>query len=207
MFNIGISKKAIFVEKNDCSLIECHMNLVKYPWWQIAAWDEQITLQDIFEIMCGYEKLWTQIISNSYIPDYIEEFRSMQPVNNTFFSHLELRWYVDFEPMDYLTEETGPFLNFTCGLDAVSNSTDELPSEKYGIDFEELSDLLLLPIHLNTEFAIYAPDTIETPIVSGKKRFTIYVLIWGIMWSLTWDGSPEDKRKIKAEIFKDVDMG
>jgi hypothetical protein len=75
----------------------------------------------------------------------------------------------------------------------------------YGLDFSPIYKWCHLPFVLNTDYEIYNLYKNNEPIMILKKDFTVYNLLDGFIYELTFNGSPDEQLEEFEKILSEIE--
>lgn len=184
-----------------------------------CEFEDGLTLKDVFTLTKPFATVLSPALTHS--PDWMLEIieEGLSPTENkSNLSCLKLEWMASLT--SYSKKET-PYLqvdtNFV-GLGPIP-ADDKLyenwPDKNvdYAIDMTPANQLAHLPITLNEYFDLrderegYNPSAV---IAKVRKEFTLFDILFGIFWELSFFGSPVNRDKEKKEIerrFEEIKSG
>ncbi len=183
-----------------------------------VSMESGFTLQNLFDIVRNDSDILNVICHNCYITSYINYYEQLLEQNyepavseysNDNIEFIELYWYEEIYD-GYLDT------SFKANCHGIGWELKEDRNEEWGtwpkgsritwaIDFTDLSKLLHLPIKLNEQFNIYEHGNKEKQLLNAKRKYTLYDVIVGVFWELSFNGTPEDTKKLYAELKAEVD--
>lgn len=168
---------------------------------------DDVTFGDFFKFLIAEKDVMDTIFAASLfdIPFelFIQDFKQKHKTQATDkFHYLEVHWYAElFESELQLTPDFR-------GIGVWNNFGENKTIGSIGLDFIPLCELAPYKIRLNEWFEISSEvleENNDNPVsFKAKKHFTLYDIIQGIFFALTWDGSPEMRDQKKTEIFESV---
>jgi hypothetical protein len=155
---------------------------------------EGIKLKDVFKFVEKNIELFRILMPNVYLNEYIKESKK-KPTNKSEIRYLELYCY--------LTSEYGFFqgLNFPefHGIGSTPEMGDNTP---FSLSFCEISSLINLEIIMKNKISIDGEDMETLLELKNAPSFTLFQIIYGIFYELSWYGSPEKTKKHNEELQK-----
>jgi len=78
---------------------------------------------------------------------------------------------------------------------------------EWGVSLSEPWKLAHIPLKLNNEAKVYLEKRKSSEIISTLPNpvYTLGSILQGIMWELSWHGSPEQVQKFAAELHRRVE--
>jgi hypothetical protein len=189
---------------------------------------DDVTLYDAFLFVQRDPEICDIVFPNCFIKEYVghfqnalDKFHSSRPVRKydpDGIEYIELYWNTDLSEYEGVTTIDG--MDRACchgiGYELKEDKYEDYSSDpvwksgqriNWGIDFCSLSDMLDLPIKLNTKFEVYddwmkyKDDYKNVPILlSCERKFTLYQAIEAVFWELSFYGSEEEKTEKKNEL-------
>lgn len=205
---IRITKKGFAYRKWDSGKEDYEEVILKIPTMlqlhsEECEIDDNVTLGDIFLII-KQNMDWWELILEDWSREFVDE--ALKPVlvtsvdENDPVEYLELYWGVE----EWDGEISLPtFMSFHG-----KGKPDEYDCVNYGVSFTPANELAKLPIKVNTEFVIYK-SLKKSPFFEekykGVAKPTLFQIIYGIFWELSFYGGPEDRDAQFAELKRRCD--
>lgn len=198
--------------KRDGSLIETYWKDGAYRTKEISnlsahhlhelrcSLEDGITLREIFAFLNKDTDFWDIFIGN-WCSDFIREGLKEELPGCEDLHFLELYWNFSVEKLD---EDSKPDLNFGYRMDfhAVGNES-EYGGNSYSVSFIPTNELAKVPVKINTKVNLITVDpsykTTETHL--GEQDPTLFQIIYGIIWELSFSGSPASRDDKKKELM------
>lgn len=218
MLPVKIKKGGTLVQNRKKEEVDISSKLL-FHFHDACEFEDGLTLKDIFILVRPFVKTISSIFTHS--PDWMSEIieEGLQPTQDkSNLSCLELGWMASLssyakQDVPYLQVDT----NFI-GLGPIPDDDklyENWPDKNinYAIDMTPVNQLINLPIKMNEYFDLrderegYNPTAI---IAKVKKEFTLFDVLFGIFWELSFFGSPTNRDKERKEIerrFEEIKSG
>ncbi|MEQ8906155.1 hypothetical protein [Ekhidna sp.] len=130
------------------------------------------------------------------IEKYKSEFEAEPDPARDNLNHIQFNWRTTLEKKDKVKQEC----QFSgVGHNSDGNRTNGVESS-YGIDLTPLNNLANLPLRLNHRFLIEEYSNGLTVHLAAEKEFTLMDVSNAFLYTITWNGYPEDREKAAIEI-------
>ena len=170
--------------------------------------DENTTFEHVWNYLEKdvefFDTVFFDALGKHPLKDYIEQSKNARseekdedPTDSMKF--LELRWSTDI-----IDDETGEIFIGTdfggVGPHEYNDGSGKIIRDEdcsYAVEFTPVQDLLAYPLKLDKEFIIQkydhkSPNGVKI-IFKGVRKFTVYDLFHGILWEISFLGSPENQ--------------
>jgi hypothetical protein len=157
------------------------------------SFSDDVILKDVFLLIDKHIDLF-KLIFNNHIEEYTHDALNNPDLSTADqgIDYCELSWYLDIYKKDL---EIPSWPHF--GGIGVCKKTDQNYKEgetiHWGLSFTPIENLVKLPLKLS-EIIEFNGKTYYT---SG---YTLYHVIQGIMWEMSWEGSPAQSQKKLLEL-------
>lgn len=164
--------------------------------------DPDTSLIDILEAVKSLSTLWDpifQIDFQAHLNHYYENVDT--PITTEYGPDEYLQVYKGVHAQRYTDQEEYE-LDDHVGFHLIKPSED-IP---YAIDFEPLHHFARLPVRLKTTIEITITDVTDTKITQKVNvEYTLWEIVYGILWEIGFHGSPSDKGGKRDELMERVD--
>lgn len=184
--------------------------------FESCSLDKDITLKDIFTLIEKEIDIY-KIVLNNWIDEYIEESKKPTKEIEKDIEYLELHWGIEEYTYEKNTELCNADFPDFRGKGFIAKN-DEYEDGRlylkkgnrthYAIEFSPVNELMHLPVKLNNKLYIqksnYDTKTYNKSI-EMERTFTLGQILHGIVFELSFTGSPKDRDDKKEDILKTVD--
>jgi len=179
-----------------------------YHLTEECEFEDGLTFKDIMLLIKNidaYDVLSPILTYGPWLKDLIDEGLSEKPDKKKFFDKIIIGWrcaVVD----DY---EGGDYLETYVQVNGIKNDSDD----RWAVSYTPLNEMAECEISLNSELLIY-DDRHDTrgigeeycpTLIGTKKRFTLFNILYGIFWELSFHGGPKERDKKSEELSELVD--
>lgn len=180
--------------------------------------DEDITMRDLFLIIEKNINIFELIFGN-WIKEYTEEalYATVEPKEtlspNNKLEYVQLYWQLSIDDQNKYREKGEPkyehkslhipsFPQFDGISVAVEDNEfykkgDEI---KWAMDFTPTQNYIDVPLKLNKKIIIYDENTNEQQVYYEDSSYTLYQVILGVIWEISFNGGPKDRDQKINEI-------
>ena len=213
MRDLVIKKGGLLVGKSKSQPTRDYTNLASECLFDVCTLDEDITLEDVFLLINKNLDKLSPILGN-WCEEHIKEGLRATSPKEFEVEFVELYWRLDIDDYSDKNKPSLSGLNFPrlhgVGYIHKEDHLDDdglLMAEKgtrtnYAIEFTPTYELAKLPLKLNNEVAIFK-DFSSTQ-VYHDPTFTLGHILHGIMWELSFCGSPAERDKMNTELCETV---
>ena len=181
--------------------------------------EEGATLRDVFLITRNWASYLSPILTNSteWLEQIIDEGLSETPFEEDAqkLTSVRLSWKCSV-CKSYDKNDSTPTLDLGTdfiGVGPVPDSEDyqDYPEDHvtYAIEMTPTYKLVDLPFELDTKFDIrderISFDPNIPPMASVSREFTLYEVLFGVFWELSFFGGPESRDDQREELKKSLD--
>jgi len=174
--------------------------------------DEGVTLDDVFQLLAKHETLFNLLMPNCYVKEYLAA-REEEKTKDTDIEYLELYTHLETDNREYdpamPKNLNGLFLPQFHGIGKVLEEDGEEGFYKKGdrinwsLSFSPVANLLHLPIkiadHVTVSNALDWKE--EAHVIKATPQYTVFQILYGILWEISWHGSPESTKKVGDEVM------
>jgi hypothetical protein len=169
----------------------CHVQLEK-----------GVTLRHLFEIVVKDLDLWDRIVGN-WCAEIVKEglFAPVKEISEEDKNKvLELYWCVSYNQTVYDKNDSE-----ICGFDFPwFHIWDKKNKEPFGVDFCSPKELMGLPLVLKDNLELLDYKSVQT-IKCKNPTYTLYQIVSGIIWELSWWGPPSERDQKLEEIMSSIE--
>lgn len=162
--------------------------------------EDGVTLRNILEFMNSVPAAW-QIFIGNWCEEFIAEGLKSESKRDTRITYLELYWSYQINEYSYKEE---PQLSFGYRMDFHAKTIpDEQGWDNYSLSFTPVNEIADVPVKVNEEVILYETEYItykSKQRVLGKQCPTLFQIIYGIIWELSFHGSPISREEEKMRI-------
>jgi len=162
--------------------------------------EDGLTLRNIFEYMSKDISAWGVYIGN-WCEEFVTEGLKESEHIEKELEYLELYW--SYQISEYKNEE--PRCEFGYRMDFHGKGIpDEHGGQNYSLTFSPVNELANLPVKVNTEVNLCETDYInykDKKTILGKQSPTLFQIIYGIIWELSFHGGPSQRDTQKEELM------
>ena len=165
--------------------------------------EDNLTLRDIFLLLNKDLKFYDLVFASWTEEIVTEGLTRVSNADDREIEYLELKKYGEFD----IWEDRKEFNGFDLpSFHGVGKDTDGIEIG-YAIELQPVSEIIDLPIKLNKEVKVYEVDYRDKKNYPRKEynfgecSFTLSQILYGIMWELSFFGSPENRDKMSSEIL------
>lgn len=154
---------------------------------------------DIFDAMIGNwcKEIVTEGLKTPKVPDLIEGMEFLE-----LYWHYDLgkKWVNDVETDEYqiIGNNFPDFHGY--GTWSMDEGVEEPMEGGFGVSFTPANELALYPIRLNKTLVIDCDDESKRSIDFPNPSFTLGHIFIGIIWELSFHGSPGNRKKTSDKI-------
>ena len=184
--------------------------------WEYCDLEEDIILKDVLLLLNTELDIFDAIIGN-WCKETVTE--GLKPSNNSTTSdieYLELYWILRVDDKWVRDKKLDTKVLHGLGFPefhgwGLWDDPNFEPGYKGGISlsFIPVNELINLPLKVHNELSIemWNTDDIKDYQVMKypKPQLTLGHILYGIMWELSWHGSPLDSQKRKEKVFKTLE--
>jgi len=182
-------------------------DIINYHLFSNCSIAEDVTLKDIFMLVEEHKDLFSIIIPDCYIEEYLIE--SKQSTDNKCDAkryYMGLSWANEDDKADS-KDGTGSSFSSYISVSKLSKEEDIA----YSLSFIPVNQLNDLPVILDKSFIVYKGHGYDIDfkdkesyklIELGKKEFTLSEIIYAIFYELSFYGNPKDRDGQGAELFE-----
>jgi hypothetical protein len=200
--------------------------------FETVSFDDDVTLRDIFRLLNRHIDILEPLLgnwcreltaealsgigpaySNKYDAEGIEYLELTHSFGeNTWDGHTESfgNIYPDFGGKGFMLKEDATHGDHT-GPEGVTIGHEAGSRISWGLELSSPNTLINIPIKLNPNTEIYHTDLSEERTIKSDKvatlnnlGFSLGQILYGIVWELTFNGPPEVRDDLKAELTGQV---
>ena len=175
--------------------------------------DSDVTLKDIFLLLNSELDLYDSVL-RIWTKELVKEGLSGSPIKETEIEYLELYYHLEYNRI----EENQPFRldglkhpDFH-GVGKILEEDHDFCKKgeriPYSLSFQSTLNLIDLPVKLRHEVEVYEDDYTQktykppTPLIKfSHVPYTLFNILYGIMWELSFFGAPEARDEKGQEIL------
>jgi len=186
--------------------------------FDVCELEDGVTLRDVFLLLQKNIDIYNMIIGN-WVDEVVDEGLNNKDKENkkdNEVEYLELYWFLDHHKYSNTSEEMYGMLfpNFHgVGYESKEDKEDIKKGEitSYAVEFTPTYELINCPIRLKEEMAFIETDYSKkdgTPWVERnykKCHFTLGHILYGIIWELSFCGSPKERDEQSSKINKSIE--
>jgi len=194
--DIDVSENAVYFLMRNCGI------------------EEGIVFEDILlltESLDLYPVLSPLFTRGPWLKELVDEGLTPDLFNNSSIDELIIGWICSIQD-DYENEGQSVLETYVHTYGKINNDNDT-----YGIDFTPLYELKNCKIVLAREVEIsdeqrasFDKDNYPTVIAKTHKEFTLFEILHGLFWELSFHGSPKNRQEKLEEIqesIRQIDSG
>ena len=206
---VRITKDGFLAEKNDGEEVLLKNDNIFAGLRSECEIDEGVTLGDIFNLVDKNEHI-KNFLSNYCLLNIDAHHASAlrEPEEHERLSYLTIDWSAEVWLYDE-HNDLDLYPHF-CGF-----KDEDGDDNRYGLDFTPLSQLVYLPVKLNTDSSIHIMGEKERgkgwklegrpAYIECERCFSLLDILDGIYWEIGFHGNPEDKEGKIEEINETVE--
>lgn len=165
--------------------------------------EEGTTLQNLFTYLNKDVVAWQVFIGN-WCEEFVKEGLKDLVEKSSDLLYLELYWSYTIDKYKH-EEEPQCNLGYRMDFHAIG-IPDEHGCDRYSLSISPVNTINSIPIKVNEEVVLYETDY-EThkdkKTVLGKQKPTLFQIVYGIIWELSFHGGPE-KRDAERQKLNDI---
>lgn len=179
--------------------------------FDVCALEKGVILRDILCLLDKHLTIFNAVLGN-WCEELVEEgLLGKEPEEpETEIEYLELYWHFSKRSEDDSEFHGYQFPGFHgIGFERITDEIDRYGNVlcqagdriNYAVEMTPLNDLAILPVKLNPEIKIYDESYKEEPVALTESGvFTLGHILYGIVWELSFFGSPKMRDKKKDEL-------
>jgi hypothetical protein len=149
--------------------------------------EEGVVLEDIFQLLERHLDVYKTVMGD-VIKDVVKEGLQPYTGEEKELEYLELYWGIDYDEDE--KEFPGNILPGFHGIGIAG----EIP---YCLMLTPANEIAGLPLKLCQEFIVSSNTKYE---IFEGPQFSLGQILYGIIWELSWFGSPEERERKKQEL-------
>jgi len=173
--------------------------------------DEDVTLDDVLQFVSKHESLFNVLMSNCYVSEYLKA-RNEPKTKDTDIEYLELYTHLETDNDEYDPKMpmhlNGLFLPQFHGIGKVLEEDGEEGYYKKGdrinwsLSFSPVANLLHLPVRIADHVTVSngLDWQQEAHVIKATPQYTVLQIVYGILWELSWYGSPEETKETGDQV-------
>lgn len=175
--------------------------------------EDGVTLRDIFSIVKINIALYSIILQN-WVDEIVEEGLSATFEDEGDVEFLELYWNISvnrFESVNTLCGHQFPeFRGWGIWKKDPKHGIPEDQKGGFAIGMSPMKYLIDLPVKLNKTLDLYFDDEEKLKGYSSlvnvdKVEYTLFHILYGMFWELSFYGGPQQREQKREEINKDIE--
>jgi len=168
--------------------------------------DADVTLRDIFLILNKELDIFNCVL-RYWCREFVDEgLNKTVTMDNEIedIEYLELCWYLNRDEFEGKKELYGNIFPYFHGCGYKDKKGNRIP---YNISYIPVNEIIDLPLKLNKDYVIINEEKPrDKPIVFKGSQYSLGHILYGIIWEVSFNGSPKDRdeksKKIQEEISK-----
>jgi len=164
--------------------------------------EEGITLKEVLLYLSKDIELWDFLIGN-WCKDLVTEGLKGKEIEETSLEYLELYW--GFEIEKYETNEA-PQVSAGKKMELhAKGKKDSYGADTYSLLFSKINNIVNLPLKIKKDVTLDTTDYSSSPVnfkvtYLGDCTPSLFQVIYGIFWELSFYGSSESKENKRKEL-------
>lgn len=199
-----IKKGGILFDKEEKKVITNTVTCL----FDLCILDKDIVLSDIFSLL-RKEMYMYKIIIGNWVDEIVNEGLHATPAKSKCqdIEYLELYWML--EKQTYKGIDTLETLNFP-GFHGAGYADKKGERQSWAIEMSPIAEIINKPLILRDKLEIYHSDldnmgNMPKSQVFEDARYTLGQILYGIIWELSFCGSPKDRDELADNLKTTVD--
>ena len=181
-----------YKEKNETSRLQRHL-------FKPIKIEAGVTLKDLFLLIRRHLPLLNEIYG-FWLPEFTAEALSRKKsTKDNDITYLELYWLLQKEVDNGKTILNGNLFPSFHGI----RENEDGSSDGISVGHSNLRDLIEYPLVLNPHYLITEDSVPFSSVDHGEAEFSLHHLIYGVLWEISFHGSPRQRDIFREQIRKD----
>ena len=190
MKHIIIQKGGTLILKDGTEEIDITNDAVKCLFQYPVTLTNDVTMQDIYRILERDSEFYDILFNSCFVSEHITEILTKTEKDYLDISYIELSWTLYIQQEDEGNRIFGQDFPEMYGIGE--------DGTKYDISFTPLNKLANIPLKLNETILMEDENFVISKF--GLSNFTLFHILYGIMWETSFYGSPQDKKKVLEDL-------